>query len=144
MIKRHLPDIKLSEEEREYLFSILHKGVHRARVITRARVLFNLDKGWSNHDVSVAVNVSVPTIIQIRDRFAEGGLEQALSERAGRGSKAKLSPKQAALITAIACSDAPDGHHHWTLRMLGNKIVELGFAQSYSHEAVRQLLKKTN
>ena len=26
--------------------------------------------------------------------------------------------------------------------MLGSKIVELGFAQSYNHEGVRQLLKK--
>ena len=46
------------------------------------------------------------------------------------------------MVTAIACSKAPDGHDHWTLRMLGSKIVELGFAQSYSHEGVRQLLKK--
>jgi hypothetical protein len=47
-------------------------------------------------------------------------------------------------MTAIACSKAPDGHEHWTLRMLGAKIVELGFAQSYSYEGVRQLLKKMN
>ena len=57
-------------------------------------------------------------------------------------SKPKLDAKQAAMIAAIACSAAPDGYDHWTLRLLGSKILELGFAQSYSQKGVRQLLKK--
>ena len=58
------------------------------------------------------------------------------------GARPKLDAKQTAMITAIACSKAPHGHDHWTLRLLGSKIVELGFAPSYSHEGVRKLLKK--
>jgi len=65
-----------------------------------------------------------------------------LDELPRPGSKPKLDAKQTAMIAAIACSTAPDGHDHWTLRLLGSKIVKLGFAQSYSHEGVRQLLKK--
>ena len=84
----------------------------------------------------------MPTVLKIRKRLAEGRLEAALGELPRPGSKPKLDAKQAAMITAIACSKAPNGHDHWTLRLLGSKIVELGFAQSYSHEGVRQLLKK--
>ncbi|HEX7635409.1 MAG TPA: IS630 family transposase, partial [Noviherbaspirillum sp.] len=52
--------------------------------------------------------------------------------------------KQCAHLIAVACSDAPDGHGHWTLRLLTDKAVELGFAESLSHEAVRDVLKKTS
>jgi transposase len=134
--------IELSDDEQEHLFALIHKGVNSARVITRARILTKLAKGHSNQEICLALDVSLPTVLKIRKRLAEGGSQAALGELARPGSKPKLDAKQAAMITAIACSKAPDGHDHWTLRLLGSKIVELGFAQSYSHEGVRQLLKK--
>ena len=134
--------IELSDDEHEHLFALIHKGTHSARVITRARILSKLAKGHSNQDICLALEVTLPTVLKIRKRFAEGGLQAALVELPRPGSKPKLDAKQAAMITAIACSESPDGHDHWTLRLLGSKIVELGFAQSYSHEGVRQLLKK--
>ena len=138
------PDVQLTEDEQEHLFALIHKGSHSARVITRARIVSKLVKGLSHQEVCSALDVTLPTVLKTRRRLAEGGLEAALGERPRPGLKPKLDAKQAAMVTAIACSTAPDGHDHWTLRMLGSKIVELGFAQSYSHEGVRQLLKKTN
>lgn len=135
-------EVKLDEEESEYLFALIHKGTARARTITRARVLSKLAQGWTNPEVSRALDVSLATVIKIRRRYAEGGLSAALEERPRPGQTPKLNAKQAAQITAIACSKAPDGHAHWTLRMLADQVVQLGFADSFSHEAVRQLLKK--
>lgn len=142
MARITFPDARLTEDEQEHLFALIHKGSHSARVITRARILSKLLKGLSPQEVCSALDVSLPTVLKTRKRLAEGGLEAALGERPRPGLKPKLDAKQAAMVTAIACSKAPDGHDHWTLRMLGSKIVELGFAQSYSHEGVRQLLKK--
>ena len=134
--------IELSDDEQEHLFALIHKGVNSARVITRARILTKLAKGYCNQDICLALDVTLPTVLKIRKRFVDTGLEGALGELPRPGSKPKLDAKQTAMITAIACSKAPDGHDHWTQRLLGSKIVELGFAQSYSHEGVRQLLKK--
>ena len=134
--------IELSDDEQEHLFALIHKGVNSARVITHARILTKLAKGHCNQDICLALDVTLPTVLKIRKRFAGTGLEAALGELPRPGSKPKLDAKQTAMITAIACSKAPDGYDHWTLRLLGSKIVELGFAQSYSHEGVRQLLKK--
>jgi len=142
MARITFPDVEVTEEEQDHLFALIHKGSHSARVITRARILSKLVKGLSNQEVCSALDVTLPTVLKTRTRMAEGGLEAALGELPCPGFKPKLDEKQAAMITAIACSKAPDGHEHWTLRMLGSKIVELGFAQSYSHEGVRQLLKK--
>ena len=101
-----------------------------------------LAKGTSAKDTCQALEVTLATVLKIRARFTEGGLEAALGELPRPGAKPKLDAKQTAMITAIACSKAPHGHDHWTLRLLGSKIVELGFASSYSHEGVRKLLKK--
>lgn len=143
MARIPLPAVKLTEDEQEHLFALTHKGSHSARVITRARILSKLARGWSNGEVCAALDVTLPTVLKTRRRLAEGGLEAALGELPRPGQKPKLDAAQAARITALACSKAPDGHDHWTLRLLGAKIVELGFADSYSHEGVRQLLKKT-
>ena len=134
--------LELSEDEQEHLFALIHKGINSARVITRARILSKLAKGNTPKQTCLALDVGLATVVKTRKRFAEGGLQGALGKLPRPGSKPKLDAKQAAMITAIACSKAPDGHDHWTLLLLGSKIVELGFAQSYSHEGVRQLLKK--
>ena len=143
MTRTLLPAVELSEDEQEHLFALIHKGSHSARVITRARILCKLDRGWSNQEVCAALDVTLATVLKTRRRWTEGGLEAALGELPRPGQRPKLDAKQAATITALACSKAPEGHDHWTLRLLGAKIVELGFADSYSHEGVRQLLKKT-
>ena len=114
MVRITFPDVELSEDEQEHLFALIHKGVNSARVITRARILSKLDKGHCNQDICLALDVLLPTVLKIRKRLAEGGLEASLGEPRP-GSKPKLDAKQAAMITAIACSKAPDGHDHWTL-----------------------------
>ena len=144
MARTPLPAVELAEDEQEHLFALIHKGSHSARVITRARILSKLARGWTNREVCAALEVTLPTVLKTRKRLAEGGLEAALGELPRPGQKPKLDAAQAARITALACSKAPDGHDHWTLRLLGAKIVELGFADSYSPEGVRQLLKKTH
>ncbi len=72
----------------------------------------------------------------------EEGPEAALKDRPRPGKAPKLSDKQAIHLIAVACSDAPDGHNHWTLRLLADKVVELNYADSCSYETIRQLLKK--
>jgi hypothetical protein len=47
-------------------------------------------------------------------------------------------------LIAIACSEAPEGSSRWTLRLLADKLVSLGYVESISHESVRQVLKKTS
>ncbi len=55
-----------------------------------------------------------------------------------------LTGTQQAHLIAIACSTVPDGHDHWTLRMLAGKAVELGFVEKISPETIRAILKKTS
>lgn len=90
-----------------------------------------------------ALDVSRPTVERIRKRFVEGGLDRALNEDPRLGQQRKLDGRGEAQLIAIACSQAPVGHDHWTVRLLAGKLVELGVVESISHETVRLTLKKT-
>lgn len=90
-----------------------------------------------------ALAVSVTMIFNTRQRCVEEGVEAALHDRPRPGAAPKLTDKQCGHVIATACTPAPTGHGHWTLRLLAGKVVQLGYADTFSHEAVRRLLKNT-
>jgi len=135
--------IELTREQREELLGLLRGGRASTRKLTRARILLKTSEGFMDKEIARVLDVSMATVWRTRKRFVEEGLLPALSERTRPGQKPKWSPKQKAHLIAVACSKAPEGHSHWTLRLLADKAVQLGFTDSISHEAVRAMLKKT-
>ena len=134
--------VDLNVEEQSELLDVISKGKPAARKATRARILLKAHEGLGDAEIARMLHTSRATVERTRKRFVEGGLPKALNEDPRPGRAAKLSERGEAHLIAIACSTAPAGHDHWTLRMLADKVVELGFAESFSHEAVRQRLKK--
>jgi transposase len=134
--------VELTADEREQLLAIIRRGKTGARKITRSRILLKADERLTDEQIASALEVGSATVGRVRQRFVEEGLENALGERARAPKRRKLSAKQEAHLIAVACSKAPEGRARWTLRLLADRIVELGFAESYSHEQVRRLLKK--
>jgi transposase len=120
------------------------KGTVKARKFKRAMILLKANEGLSDPQIMEAVEVSRPTVERIRKRYVEGGLEKALNEDPRPGQRRKLDGRGEAFLIATACSDAPEGHNHWTLRLLADRIVELGVVESISYETVRRTLKKTS
>jgi transposase len=139
------PDtVPLSETDRSRLYTVIHTGHTSARVRTRAQVLLKLGEGWSLLEVCRAFDVCRNTAVRVRTRFEEGGVDAVLAEQRHTRYRQALTGAQQAHLIAIACSPVPDGHDHWTLRMLAGKAVELGFVESISPETIRTLLKKTS
>ena len=143
--------VGLTPEQRNQLQHLIRAGKGSARVIIRARILLKTDEGWTAPQVAEALDVAEGTVFRIKRRFAEAGLEGVLKDRPqahryrkldDRGEAHPVSSTGQALI-ALACSEPPEGHEHWTLRLLAGKVVELGLAPSLSHETVRLHLKKT-
>lgn len=89
-----------------------------------------------------ALNVSRPYVERIRKRFVLGGLQKALNEDPRPGQRRKLDSRGEATLIATACSQVPEGHEHWTLRLLAGKMFELGVVDSISYETIRRTLKK--
>jgi transposase len=135
--------INLTEEERERLEDMTRKGMLKARKFKRAMILLKANEGLTDPQIMKALDVSRPCVEQIRKRFVADGIERALNEDPRPGQKRKLDGRAEATLIATACSDAPEGHERWTLRLLAGKLVQLGVVDKISHETVRRTLKKT-
>ena len=143
--------VRLSGEERKSLKSLVSSGKGPARMFTRARVLLKADvgeggPGWPDEKIAEALDVTAQTIERVRKQLVEEGLEAVLSRRKyiQKVSRKKLDGDAEAHLIALACSETPEGYTRWSLRLLADRMVELGYVESISHEAVRRVLKKTS
>jgi len=140
--KKYIVD--LNAEEQAQLEKFISQGKPSARQVIHARILLKANQGWTDAQIADALNAGSVTVERTRRRFVEDGMERAIKDRPRPGPKSKLSDKQLAQLTTLACSPAPGGRGCWTLRLLASAMVELGFVDSVSHETVREALKKTN
>jgi len=140
--------VELTEEQRTELEQLIRTGNALARTNTRARILLLSDRSQgqkrTDQEVAEAVLCSKSTVGNVRRRFLTGGLPSALYDKGWPGAKPKFTDEVEAKLTMLACSDPPDGAARWTLRLLADRMVELGYVDSISHVTVRELLKKTN
>jgi transposase len=135
-------EIALTETDRSRLYMFIHSGQQSARARIRAQVLLKLGEGWSLAEVCRALDVCRNTVVNARARFAEGGVEAVLRHKRQARYRQALTGQQQAHLIAVACSKVPDGHDHWTVRMLANQAIELGFVEKISPETIRAVLKK--
>jgi transposase len=140
---RELYVIRLKEGERDQLEQLVRGGRSPVRQVSRARILMKADDGWGLGRIIEALDTSAGTVCRTKRRYLEGGLKRALEEDPRPGRPVKLDERGEAHLIALACSEAPQGHDHWTLRLLAKRTVELGLASSMSHEGIRKRLKKT-
>ena len=138
------PTVTLSDTDRARLHTVVHRGHTSARTRTRAQVLLKLGEGWIDLAVAHAFDVCRNTVKRVRARFLEGGVDAVLTDKVQERRHQALSGAQQAHLIVIACSPVPDGHDHWTLRLLAGKAVELGFVERISPETIRALLRRTS
>jgi transposase len=140
---RKLYRINLNEEEHQTLLEMTRKGKIKARQMKRAMILLKANEGYTDPQIMAAVDVSRPCVERLRKRYVMGGLAKALNEDPRPGQRRKLDGRGEAVLVATACSQVPEGHEHWTLRLLAGKMVELKVVDEISYETIRQTLKKT-
>jgi transposase len=142
--------VRLTEEERSYLDRLIHKGKVSAHQRLHAEILLKADSSdlgahWTDQQISDAFGVSIRTIERVRERLVHEGLEPALNRAPPTRVRSRvIDGENEAHLIALACGDAPEGRSRWTLRLLGQRMVELGYVESVSHETIRQALKKMN
>lgn len=136
--------VQLTTTERTRLLGLLRRGTHPARQLMRARVLLLADENRLDDEIAEMVQVSPSTVARLRKRYAQEGLEAALSDHPRSGAPPKVTRRLEAPLIALACSEPPAGRARWTLRLLADKVVELGLVEGLSHTSVRRVLKKTS
>lgn len=148
MNKRYI--VTLTPDERRELEQVVTKGKVAARTLLRAWTLLKADAGpqgcdWTDEQIRQTFGIGLVTIYRVRQSFVEGGLQAALARKPpSRHRPRRLDGEQEAHLIALACSPPPKGRRRWTLRLLTDKMVELGHCGAVSPETVRQTLKKTD
>ncbi len=148
--------IQLSTEERRYLEVLISNDVSRVRVKTRARILLRAsERGFcirgerrsktnSIRAIAEALQISESMVVQVLKRFLSGGLERALYEKPAIRASVKIDSEAEAKLVNLACSAPPTGHKRWTLQLLADRMVELGYVEHISDTWVSMILKKAN
>jgi len=138
MQKEH---IKLSHKDHDFLTALLAKGQSTARLFKRATALLELHRGKTLTAVAQTLQVTSYTVSIWRDSYNTTGLA-FLHDKPRSGRPPLIDGLQRAKVTALACSSPPEGRARWTLRLLADKAVELGFCENLSHTESRRILKK--
>jgi transposase len=141
--------VYLTQEERTQLETLVRRGRAHTRKLLYARILLKADANgpdhWTDERIAEAFEISTATVARERRRYWEDGLEVALMpKKPGRPRRRVLDGRAEAHLLALACSEAPEGRERWSMRLLADRMVELGYADSVSYETVRRTLKKTS
>ena len=142
--------VRLSAEEREQLQALIRKGKSPAKRLLKARILLKADvsdagEGWSDSKIIAALDTSASMAYRVRKQLVEEGFAAVLSRkpRAHPPVPAIFDGEKQAKLIALACSKPPKGRVRWTLRLLENKVVELGIVERASDSTIGRALKKT-
>jgi transposase len=146
MYKKYV--VRLSEEERGQLETLVRRGRAHARKLLYGRILLKADENgpdrWTDERIADAFEVSTATVARERRRYCEDGLEVALMpKKPGKPRRRVLDGRAEAHLIALSCSDPPEGRERWSMRLLADRMVELGHVDTVSHETIRRTLKKT-
>lgn len=142
--------IELSEQDRTELLDIVKRGNSPARTILRANILLASDKGSNKHmtvsEIADAYHTTPTTVQTVKTSYCEKGLEATINrkKRETPPVPAKVTGDVEAHVIALACGQPPEGYSKWTLRLLADRTVELGYIESISHVTISTILKKTN
>jgi len=140
--------VRLTDQEREELWSVVKKLKGTGQKVRRAQILLKADAdgpNWTDERIAEAFSCRTRTVERLRQRLVEQGFEETLHrlERAQPPVEKLWTGEQEARIIATRLGSPPKGYANWTLRLLARKVVELEIVDSVSYETVRRTLKKT-
>jgi|SRR5215472_10655983 len=141
--------VTLTAEQRNHLTQLIRTGTSPSYQQIVARVLLKADHSRgepppTDGQIAEALEISRRTVIRIKQRFATQGLEAVLRRNYPpmHPQQRRVQGREEAQLIALACGPAPEGQQRWTLRLLADKMVQLGYVDQISYETVRQVLKK--
>jgi hypothetical protein len=136
-------ELKLSLRDRSIVEEVRSKGVHRAREVNRAHVLWCLDRGVPEAQIMAVLGVGRTALWRARVAYLQGGLDLALFDIARPGRPREYDTAVEAQVSALACSTPPAGHKRWTVIELEQAARRESGLAHLSRETVRRMLKKT-
>ena len=135
--------IELDKSSRSELVNFVRKGERIAREVTRARILILANNGKHNDEIADILGVDCDTVLRVKKRYIEGGVDKAIHDDPRPGQPRKYSDSVIAEVIALACSSPPEGRKRWSVRLLAEELGKRESMKGINRETVRIILKKT-
>jgi transposase len=136
--------IQLKPHEKDFLNELVRKGEMKSKELNRSRILLWNDEKKKSAEIATLLRMSYTTVTQTLKCYRDEGLESALYDAHRSGAPRKVTPELEAYITAIACSDCPEGRVNWTIDMLKDEVIRLQVVEKISRSSIYSVLKKVN
>ncbi len=137
----HRVHVHSGRKDRQRLAGMLTKGRESARVLRRALILRQLDRGQQAAQVAASAGVAAKTVRAVARRYEEEGLESALYEKPRPGKRRALTVGQSQRIIAMVCGSPPEGRARWSVRLIASEAVKRKLAPQVGRETIRILLE---
>ena len=132
--------LSLSNKDRSSLHTLLDGGFQPVRVVLHALTLLWLERGKTAGEVAELIPLTAQSARNIIRRYASGGLERALFDKARPGPKPLLDAKQRQRLVALVCSDPPTGRARWSVRLIAEEAVRRKLLPGVGRETIRLVL----
>jgi len=146
-MKKKVYVVQLNDEERKRLKEMIRKGKHPARQLTRAHILLALDAEGKTtvREIAQRYQCKSGLVSTVARQYVQEGIQRAITRKQRETPpRPKIATGEVeAKIIALSCSEPPQGRSRWTLRLLEEKVVELGIVPQISDTTIRSVLKKT-
>ena len=136
-------ELHLTAADRAVVDEIRSKGVHSSREVNRAHVLAGLDRGIPEAQIMAVLGMGRTAVWRARAAYLQGGVDLAVFDVARSGRPRQYDTDAEARVTALACSDPPEGRQRWTMVELERVARQESGLGGVSRETVRRMLKKT-
>ena len=143
--------VELDTAERERLNVLISKGTAPAKTILKARILLKADAteggpGWLDARIVEALDTNPTMVSRVREQLVSEGLDAVLKrkKRETPPTPAIFDGEAQAKLTALACSQPPEGFARWTIRLLAEHVVERKIVEAAHFNTVGRALKKMN
>lgn len=133
--------VRLSRKDRQLVAEMLRRGRESARVLRRASILRQLDRGQKITQIAGNLGVVRKTVRTIARRYQQEGLESALHEKPRPGKARALDVNQSQRIIAMVCGSPPAGMARWSVRLIAEESVKRKLASKVGRETIRILLQ---
>ena len=132
--------VDVTSKDQKELRVLLSGGVQQVRVVLRALTLLQLASGVSAPRIAGVIPMTPQAIRKVGHRYREGGLARALYDKQRPGAEELLNESQKQRIIAMVCSDPPEGHARWTVRLVTEEAVKRKLVPKVGRETPRVVL----
>lgn len=134
--------LQLTRKQQAYLADFVNSDTISRQQRNRAQVLLHWLADVSAQESGEQLDLSIDRVYSMRRSFTQQGFRDYLHAVPRCGAPTKLTPKLEGLLRRLMRGPVPANHRRWTLPLLAQRVVEMGYTERICTITVQKALKQ--